>query len=156
MESQTVIKNAWESSERNPGNILKIQNLVPRGQSPMTGIHRNGLKSRPLSSGGASTAFFRREKVQKIYQNKDLMSKIRPSSRGFFGRLRKPNTTQQEDILVLSQDTGQDNYSIVQQKRPSVGAVKTSVKTQPSFLNLDDLGDGFKINDYLSMTKHTT
>jgi hypothetical protein len=30
---------------------------------------------------------------------------------------------------------------------------KPPVKTQPSYLNLDDLGEGFKINDYLSMTK---
>ena len=34
-------------------------------------------------------------------------------------------------------------------------ATKTSVKTQPSYLNLDDLGEGFKINDYLSMTKNS-
>lgn len=35
-------------------------------------------------------------------------------------------------------------------------ATKTSVKTQPSFLNLDDLGEGFKINDYLSKAKNTS
>jgi hypothetical protein len=65
MGSLAVIKTAWtpESSNKHIGNILKIQNLAPREQSPMSNIHRNGLKSRPLSSGGASTAFFRRDKV---------------------------------------------------------------------------------------------
>jgi hypothetical protein len=64
MGSVAVIKNAWEpEGKKHIGNILKIQNLAPREQSPMVNIHRNGLKSRPLSSGGASTAFFRRDKV---------------------------------------------------------------------------------------------
>jgi len=38
----------------------------------------------------------------------------------------------------------------------AVMPMKIPVKTQPSFLNLDDLGEGFKINDYLSMTKKTS
>jgi hypothetical protein len=80
MESQTVIKTAWgdEVGQRHIGNILQIKNFHAAETSPMFNQHRNGMRSRPMSCGGASAAFVSREKIFSVYKNKDGIQKVRP------------------------------------------------------------------------------